>query len=69
MLPDMSCMKRNFRDKKASVHWPAARNKERFSSRGYTANEPLINRSSIGEYVIVLLERLAGNLFSISWKV
>ena len=30
----MPCMKRVHRDKKASVHWSAARNKERFSSRG-----------------------------------
>ena len=32
-FPDMPCMKRVYRDKKASVHWSAARNKERFSSR------------------------------------
>ena len=30
----MPCMNRVYRDKKASVHWSAARNKERFSSRG-----------------------------------
>ena len=29
----MPCMKRVYRDKKASVHWSAARKKERFSSR------------------------------------
>ena len=29
----MPCMKRVYRDKKASFHWSAARNKERFSSR------------------------------------
>ena len=29
---DMPCMKRVYRDKKASVHWSAARKKERFSS-------------------------------------
>ena len=33
-FPDMPCMKRVYRDKRASVHWSAARNKERFSSRG-----------------------------------
>ena len=32
-FPDMPCMKRVYRDK-ASVHWSAARNKERSSSRG-----------------------------------
>ena len=34
VFPDMPCMKRVYRDKKASVYWSAARNKERFSSRG-----------------------------------
>ena len=29
----MPCMKRIYRDKKVAVHWSAARNKERFSSR------------------------------------
>ena len=29
----MTCMKRVYRDKKASFHWSAARKKERFSSR------------------------------------
>ena len=29
----MSCMKRVYRDKKASVHWSAAMNKKRFLSR------------------------------------
>ena len=32
-FPDMPCMKRVYRDRKASFHWSAARNKERFSSR------------------------------------
>ena len=32
-FPDMPCMKRVYRDKIASFHWSAARNKERFSSR------------------------------------
>ena len=32
-FPDMPCMKRVYTDKKASVHWSAARKKERFSSR------------------------------------
>ena len=31
-LPDMLCMKRVYRIQKASVHWPVAWNKERFSS-------------------------------------
>ena len=33
LFPDMPCMKRVYKDEKASVHWSAARNKERFSSR------------------------------------
>ena len=32
-FPDMPCMRRVYRDKLASVHWSAARKKERFSSR------------------------------------
>ena len=32
-FPDMPCMKRLYRDKKASFHWSAAKNKECFSSR------------------------------------
>ena len=32
MFPDMPCMKKVYRDKKASVHWSAARNEERASS-------------------------------------
>ena len=32
-IPDMHCMTRVYRDKQASVHWSAARNKERFSSQ------------------------------------
>ena len=30
-FPDMPCMKRVYRDKKATFHWSAARKKERFS--------------------------------------
>ena len=41
-FPDMPCMKKIYRDKNASVHWSAARNKERFSSRGSTADEPRV---------------------------
>ena len=44
-FPDMPCMKRVYRGKKASVHWSAARNEERPSSRGYTADKPRVNRS------------------------
>ena len=32
-FPDMPCMKRVYKDKKAPVHWSAAMKKERFSSR------------------------------------
>ena len=32
-FPDMPCMKRVYRDKKASVHWSGARNEERSHSR------------------------------------
>ena len=31
---DVPYMKRAYRDKKASVHWSAARNEERIGSRG-----------------------------------
>ena len=31
-FPNRPCMKRVYRDKKASFHWSAAMNKERFSS-------------------------------------
>ena len=33
LFQDMPCMKRVYRDKKASFHWSAARKKKRFSSR------------------------------------
>ena len=33
LFPDMPCMKRVYRDKKASAHWSAARNEERSRSR------------------------------------
>ena len=33
IFPDMPCMKRVYRDKKAALHWSAARTKERSSSR------------------------------------
>ena len=33
VFPDMPCMKRVYKDKKASFHWSAARKKARFSSR------------------------------------
>ena len=41
----MPCMKRVYRDKNASVHWPAARNEKRPSSHRYIADKPRVNRS------------------------
>ena len=41
----MPSMKRVYKNKKASVHWSAARNTERLSSRGKTAYQPQVNRS------------------------
>ena len=41
----MPCMKRVYRDKKASFHCSAARKKERFSSRCETAYQLRVNRS------------------------
>ena len=38
-------------NKQASVHWSAARDKECFSSRGETADEPLVNRWSTADFV------------------
>ena len=34
-FPEMPCMKEVYKDKWASVHWSAARNEERSSSRGW----------------------------------
>ena len=66
----------------ASVHWSAAKNKERFSSRGYTAYQPRINRGSTAHFVppcvymgfrlFVLLEKRSSDVSSnpsIPWKV
>ena len=46
-FPDMPCMKRVHRVKKAPVHCSAARNKERFSS----GHKPLVNHSSTADFV------------------
>ena len=47
-IPDIPCMKNIYKDNLLSVHWSAAQNKERFSSRGETADQPLVLFSSIG---------------------
>ena len=39
-FPDMLCMKKVHRKKCATVHWSAARNEERPSSRGKNADKP-----------------------------
>ena len=43
MFPDIPCMKRVYKEKKASFNWSAARNKERFSSRLWTRDEKVMN--------------------------
>ena len=66
-FPDMPCMKRDYKDKKATAHWSAARNKERFSSRGSTAGfvPPSVY---IGFRLFVLLGR-RGDVSSMLWGV
>ena len=44
-FPDMPCMKRVYTDKKASVHWSAARNEEPPWSYRYTVRQSLLNRA------------------------
>ena len=67
----MPCMNRVYRDKKASVHWSAARRKERFSSRGQTAVQPMIlfpYSVYIGFRLFVLLGK-RGDVSSMLWRV
>ena len=58
-------MKTVYRDKKASVHWSAAKNKERFSPRGLTARHPLVNREFVPTFGLhrILLVRAFGETF------
>ena len=69
----MRCMKKMQRQK-ASTHWSAARNKERPSSRGETANELHVNRSlfsPIGLHRILFVqasETHSGHLSSMRWE-
>ena len=75
LFPDMHCMRRVYRDKKASVHWSAARKKERFSYRGQTGYQPLVKRgfcSSIGIHRIFIVRSSRthpGGHSSIVWGV
>ena len=41
----MLCIKIVYKDKRAPVHWSAAKNKERFSSRRHSGYQLLVNRS------------------------
>ena len=62
-FPDMPCMKRVYKEKKATVHRSTARNKERFSSPGSTAVQTRFNRGfcyPIGLHRISLV-RAAGD--------
>ena len=56
---------RVYRDKRASVYLSAARNKERFSSRGVTAYEPVVNRSLCSSIGLnrILFVRASGERF------
>ena len=59
----MPCMKRVYRDKEVSVHWSAARNEKRFSSRWFNAGfVPL--PVYIGCRLFVFLGRHPGQLSS-----
>ena len=40
LFPDMPCMKRIYKNRKAPVHWSAARDEERVLFRGKTAGQP-----------------------------
>ena len=66
LFPDMPCMKRVYRDKKASVHWSAARKKKSASRLG---DKPLTNRLSTTNFVPafglhrILLVRASGETF------
>ena len=76
-FPDMPCVKRVYRDKKASVHRSAARNKERFSyrfkqltNRLQIAYQPVIwfpHSFKIGFCFFVLLKRRSGDVSSMLW--
>ena len=78
-FPNMLCMKRVYKDKKASVHWSTTRNDERPSSRGQTGYKLRIKRLSttifvppsvsIGFPLFVLPETCPGGCFSIVCKV
>ena len=64
LFPDMPCMKRVYKDNKASVHWSAARKK----SASRSAVKPLVNRSLcsfVGLHRISLV-RASGLCF---WRV
>ena len=71
-------MKKVYRDKQASVHWSAARNEERPSSRGSTADKPVICRGStagfvppsiyIGFRVFVLPKTHSGKVSAMLWR-
>ena len=78
-FPDMPCMKKVYKDKNATVHWSAARNEERVSSRGYAVYQPLVKRGSNADnfpqtlYMVfrlfVLLKGRSGQVCSMPWRV
>ena len=75
MFPDMPCMKKVYKDKKAPVHWSEARKK----NYSRPADKLVINRWSTGRCVppsvyigfclFVLLESRSGDVFSMPSRV
>ena len=66
-FPDMPCMKRVYKDKYSSVHWSAARNEERPSSRLSTGRR--VPPSLYIEFrLFVLPKSRPGQLSSMPWK-
>ena len=53
-FPDMPCITMIYRDKKAAVHWSAARNEEPTSSRRPTDRQSLVNRLSNARQAVVM---------------
>ena len=69
VFPDMPRMKRVYRDKKASVHWSADRNKERISPHGFCSPIGLhiISIIRTSREAFMLLEKRSGDVSSMSW--
>ena len=49
-FPNIPCIQKVYGNKKASVHWSAARNKENFSFRCLTSRSSLVNRGFVSTF-------------------